>query len=457
VFHGGASGIADAGAASAATRIDGSPLTVASAGDVNADGYDDLIIGSNHYTEGQTSEGDAFLFMGSAAGIASGLVTSADTLLQANLEMAQMGWSVAGAGDVNADGYDDVIVGAFAYDAGNDNEGAAFVFHGSATGIADGDPSSAATQLESDQTHGNMGTDVDGAGDVNGDGYDDVIVGATTNQSGLGAVFVFHGGAAGVADGNPVSAATRLSINQFNTGLGDDVAGAGDVNGDGYDDVVVGASGQSGRDGSAFVYLGSSTGVADATAPGDADVWLTGQEGARMGSSVDAGDVNGDGYSDVMVAAHDNDVPGHLGDGKGAAFIYHGHEITTCANGEDDDGDGLSDAPDDPGCTGLDDDSETNAELACDDGADNDGDGLIDEGQDPGCESALADIENPLCDNDIDDDLDGKIDWDGGAGAGVPDPQCFQPYTIRERRECGLGFELAPLLLALRLMRRRRG
>jgi hypothetical protein len=98
------------------------------------------------------------------------------------------GHSVTGAGDVNGDGYADVIVGGPGYDAGELNEGAAFVFLGSASGIAAGNPATAHAQLESDQVQGFLGVSVAGAGDVNGDGYADVIVAADS-----AAAFVFLG------------------------------------------------------------------------------------------------------------------------------------------------------------------------------------------------------------------------------------------------------------------------
>jgi hypothetical protein len=109
-----------------------------------------------------------------------------------------MGNAVAGAGDVNGDGYADVIVGARLYDAGETDEGAAFVFPGRAEGIADGNPATAAAQLESDQAGANMGNAVAGAGDVNGDGCADVIVGARNYGSGIALVFLGNG------EGRPV-------------------------------------------------------------------------------------------------------------------------------------------------------------------------------------------------------------------------------------------------------------
>ncbi len=113
---------------------------------------------------------------------------------------AQFGIGVSGAGDVNGDGYADVIVGAYGYDAGESNDGAAFVFLGSASGIANGNPTTASAQLASNQAGGLMGFSVSGAGDVNGDGYADVIVGAYLYDCGDvddGAAFVFLGNSEG--------------------------------------------------------------------------------------------------------------------------------------------------------------------------------------------------------------------------------------------------------------------
>jgi hypothetical protein len=92
----------------------------------------------------------------------------------------------------------------------------------------------------------------------------------------------------------------------------------------------------------------------------------------------------------------------------------------------------------------------------CNDGIDSDGDGLADL-DDPACFDATAASENPACDNDLDDDADGKIDWDGGSGAGTPDPQCVgKPWGKKEKAGCGLGAELALVLPLLAMLRRRR-
>ena len=113
------------------------------------------------------------MFLGSASGIADGDPSTARSLDRINRD-AQLD-SVASAGDVNGDGYDDVIVGAHCYDAGETDEGAAFIFLGSASGIADGDPGAAAAQLESDQAPRASVSASHGPGDVNDDGYDDAM------------------------------------------------------------------------------------------------------------------------------------------------------------------------------------------------------------------------------------------------------------------------------------------
>ena len=108
--------------------------------------------------------------------------------------------------------------------------------------------------------------------------------------------------------------------------------------------------------------------------------------------------------------------------------------MSACADGLDNDGDGETDHPADPGCESDVDVSENDASLPCDDRIDNDGDGLRDAVGDPGCASPDWGKENPQCDDGVDNDLDGRIDWDGG-GVGEPDQQCIdQPWKDREQR-----------------------
>jgi len=299
--------------------------SVASAGDVNGDGYADVIVGAPFYDAGQPDEGAAFVFLGGASGIASANPSTVGVAqLESNQLNALFGTSVAAAGDVNGDGYADIIVGANLYDAGQTNEGAAFVFLGSASGIASGNPLTAAARLEGNAASAQLGFSVAGAGDVNGDGYADVIVGAPT-YVGEGAAFVFLGSASGIANGNPFTAATQLVSNQASVQLGWSVAGAGDVNGDGYSDVIVGAplyDDFPADEGAAFVFLGSASGIASGSQTAAAARLESDQANSGFGRSVAvSGDVNGDGYADVIVGAPSYDS-GQMD--EGAAFIFLG-------------------------------------------------------------------------------------------------------------------------------------
>ncbi|MFV2004477.1 MAG: integrin alpha, partial [Gammaproteobacteria bacterium] len=297
--------------------------SVASAGDVNGDGFGDVIVGAYGYDNGESNEGAAYVYLGTTNGLSSGAAWT----VESNQIGALFGWSVASAGDVNGDGYGDVIVGANGYDSGESNEGVAFVYMGSSTGLTTAVNTGMGPSLvadwtaESNQADARFGISVASAGDVNGDGFGDVIVGAdsyyTNGQFNEGAAFVYLGTFNGLS---PV-ATWSAEGDQAYASFGISVASAGDVNGDGFGDVIVGANlydnGES-NEGAAFVYLGAANGLSPSAA------WTaeSNQADARFGISVaSAGDVNGDGFGDVIVGAryYDNGESN-----EGAAFMYLG-------------------------------------------------------------------------------------------------------------------------------------
>ena len=157
--------------------------SVAGAGDVNGDGYDDVLIGALGYSNTQNREGAIFLYYGSAGGLGSnGTPNNADWRAESNSEMAYLGLSCHAAGDVNGDGYADVVVGAPWWQVSGVLFGRAFVWYGSPSGLGpNGNPSNA--DWQDGPTSGSQqlfGISVSAAGDVDHDGYDDLLVGAST-------------------------------------------------------------------------------------------------------------------------------------------------------------------------------------------------------------------------------------------------------------------------------------
>lgn len=274
--------------------------SVDGAGDVNGDGFDDVIIGAPYFDSGLLDAGRAFIFYGSSLGLG----VEPNWTATGSQALANLGLSVAGAGDVNGDGFDDVIVGVPQFDNGQLNEGAAMAYYGSANG-----PSTAPNWTgEGNHASAYAGLSVDGAGDVNGDGFGDVIVGAARFDNGHtdeGRALVYLGSSAGLG----TVAVWTAEPNVVGAHFGSSVAGAGDVNGDGNDDVIVGApelAGGQTDEGRAYLYLGTPMGVS----PIASWTAESNQPGARYGNAVaGAGDVNGDGLDDIIVGAYLYDAP----------------------------------------------------------------------------------------------------------------------------------------------------
>ena len=309
VYYGNATGLSTNAdwAATGLSSNENLGVAVAGAGDVNGDGFADVIVGASDYSPtGQPSAGKACLFLGSASGLGDNAVWSA--VGEAGYDF--FGRAVAGAGDVNGDGFADVIVGAYGYDLDTaSGAGKAYVYHGSATGFyLVAAWSDSGWDTASDQ----FGWSVAGAGDVNGDGFGDIIVGAPGHNSNKGSVLAYYGSSGGLS----LAHSWSLGGGQASGLLGSSVAGAGDVNGDGYADVIYGASGVNW----AFVSAGGPTGIASSSV-----LWAaSGDSSTDFGAAVaGAGDINGDGYADLLVAAPEYGV-----NHEGRAYAYFGNGET---------------------------------------------------------------------------------------------------------------------------------
>ncbi len=338
---------------SGVAAYDRSGLSVASAGDVNGDGFADLIVGADYADPNGLYSGASYVVFGQASGFAANLnLSSLDGSngfrLSGGASRDYSGRSVASAGDVNGDGFADLIVGASRADPNGSASGASYVVFGQASGFAanldlsslDGSNGFKLSGVVADDQ---SGISIASAGDVNGDGFADVLVGAyraDPTGSDSGASYVVFGQASGFAANLDLSSLDgsngfRLSGAAASDLSGASVASAGDVNGDGFADVIVGAFVPDGLSGASYVVFGQASGFA-----ANLDLSsLDGSNGFKLsgvaqfdfsGRSVaSAGDVNGDGFADVLVGAYRADP---AGGNSGASYVVFGQASGFAAN-----------------------------------------------------------------------------------------------------------------------------
>jgi hypothetical protein len=292
-------------------------FAVSGAGDVNHDGFDDVIVGAPAYTQEQNHEGILYLFLGSAGGLSETPAWS----YQSNQAGAQLGYALSKAGDLNQDDYADIIAGAPHFDSSDLlDAGRVLAFYGTDSGLAP----APAWQSQGSQAEAWFGFSLDSAGDVDGNGYPDLIVGAPGYDDGKvnsGAAFLFYNTPSGL----PADAAWMLTGNQDGARFGTAVAGIGDADQDGFADAGVGApyfTDDQQAEGFVWVYRGGSLGAS--TEPD----WWTGGDKAdtEFGFALaGAGDVNGDGKADLTVGA-----PIYKRDERtvmGQAYVFHGDPL----------------------------------------------------------------------------------------------------------------------------------
>jgi len=302
--------------------------SVASVGDVDGDGYADFLVGAD--AAGSTA-GAAHLYQGEPTPAASDWNGTSPAkridLTDPDGAGAFFGNSVASAGDVNGDGYADFIVAA---DRASSNAGATHLYLGKPTPAAsDWNGTSPQKRIDlagPDGASAVFGSSVASAGDVNGDGYADFLVGAGFTSSFAGAAHLYLGEPTPAAsDWNGISPPKRIDLtgpDGANAYFGDSVASAGDVNGDGYTDFLVGSPFASNSTGAAHLYLGEATLIGsdwNGTSP-PKRIDFTDPDGAMayFGNLASAGDVNRDGYADFLIGASG------ATSNAGAAHLYLG-------------------------------------------------------------------------------------------------------------------------------------
>jgi PKD repeat protein len=344
---------------------DNSGVSVSSAGDINGDGLDDLVIGAFRADGPGNTRGDAgasYVVFGQtgpfapvdlvdvAAGTGGFVIHGAEA-------GDQSGFVAASAGDINGDGFDDLIIGAAFADGPGNTRGAAgdsYVVFGHDGAFGTVDLANVAAGVGGFVIHGedvndNSGISVSSAGDINGDGFDDLIIGAfRANGAGnasadAGDTYVVfgHDGAFATIDLAAVAAGTGGFVIHGedpvdNAGVA--VSSAGDINGDGVDDLIIGADLADGPGnarpgaGGAYVLFGhtgafETVDLADLAAGNGGFVIHGAEANDDFGISVsEAGDVNGDGFDDLIIGAAFADGPGNTRGSAGDTYVLFGHD-----------------------------------------------------------------------------------------------------------------------------------
>jgi Ca2+-binding RTX toxin-like protein len=346
--HAGTSGTVDLGTITAAqgavirmsptafTGTDGAFVgsSVASAGDINNDGIDDVIIGANQDGSGGNYAGRAFVLYGSLNGIGNiNLATLTPTqgfALQGTQASGFAGLDVAGLGDVNGDGIDDLAVSAPNQDGGTGN---IYVYYGKTGGLTSTTLAPIAPAngfiIHGASAQTRTGWSLSSAGDVNGDGRDDIIFSNGAFATGFETYLIFgQAGGIGTLNLASLSASQGFKLQPATPGsLGGQVSAAGDVDGDGFDDLLIGV-GNGDLSGNAYVIYGNAS-ISSATLGISDGLVIVGTPatGDAFGMDVaSAGDVNGDGAADLIIGAWRGNIGGFA---RGAAYIIYGVLPTT--------------------------------------------------------------------------------------------------------------------------------
>lgn len=319
---------------------DASGISVKGAGDINGDGLDDLIIGA---AQANGNAGQSYVVFGQYTGFSANFDLS--SLLPSNegdgsqgfvingiTAEDSLGFAVSGAGDINGDGFDDLIIGA---PEANDNTGQSYVVFGKSGGFAASFDLSAVDGSNSFTLNGlaegdRLGSSVSSAGDVNGDGLDDLVIGAAGEEGSIGSSYIVFGrtnGFPGNFDLSNLDGSNGFVVSGLaeNDRLGISVSGAGDINGDGFDDLIIGADRANAQRGESYLIFGRASGWnanLDLSAiDGSNGFILEGfAQGDRSGVSVNAaGDINSDGFDDLIIGAMGNDS------NTGSSYVVFGN------------------------------------------------------------------------------------------------------------------------------------
>ncbi|MEN0067307.1 MAG: hypothetical protein AAGA48_34570 [Myxococcota bacterium] len=274
----------------------------AGAGDFDGDGFDDILLSADGSDAGGDNSGAAYVVYGGGFLAGTLNVADADLEIVGENADDDVR-AVSSAGDVNGDGIDDLLIGARENDEGGSNAGAAYVIFGSSTRLRGTlDLAFADMKVVGQSPEDRVGTSVAGVGDVDADGFDDILLGVPNTEVGTGTACLIYGSAALTGTISFLASDTKLVGEAEQDFAGSIVAGAGDVNGDGFADILIHAPGNDeGGSNASAVYLihgPVATGTLDLA---NADVKVIGDVSDPFGALLaGGGDFDGDGLDDFM-------------------------------------------------------------------------------------------------------------------------------------------------------------
>ena len=310
-------------------------------GDVTGDGVDDLAVAATGFDGGGEASGAVWVFAGPLAPGDALDTDDAWARLSGNSSGDAAGRELAGLGDFDGDGVDDFVIGAPTGSDVSTRAGSAYLVSGAdlAAGPGDSALSSAAYAWHGPTAFDFIGSGVGAAGDVDGDGLADLLVGATgVLAAGRGAVYLVLG-EAGLSPGGEATltaVADAALLGAYDSGsVGDTMGGLGDIDGDGLDDFAVGSPlaspGGAQYAGEAYLFVGLPSG--SGALPDLADLVLRGPDANdRLGAAVQAGgDADGDGYGDILIGVPRDDEGGA---DAGAVHLLPGGDLGALAGAD---------------------------------------------------------------------------------------------------------------------------
>jgi hypothetical protein len=283
--------------------------TLALGDDLDGDGFDDLLAGTGYSDRGGTDAGAVYLFSGVVSGGTALAADAADAIVTGADPGDFAGFSLASAGDASGDGSSDLAIGA--YKRGTNAAGAAYLIHGPITGTA---LTTADAQLAVEgEPVDRVGYSMVGGADLTGDGLPDLVFGADRASTEL----LARTGAVGVVSGDTTGTLALEDSDALVYGTAQDAAAGfalehvGDADGDGYDDLLIGAPGDQGGAGAAWLMAGPLSG---STTTNDAHAWFLGDDGDELGKALAVlPDVDGDGDGELLLGAR----------GSGRALVFY--------------------------------------------------------------------------------------------------------------------------------------